>query len=76
VRRFEAGLLDFMRTRHSDMLTSIKSTGGLPEGDALAKAVTDFKASFEPSDAEAGGAGSPVGESVGPETTPETLETE
>ena len=75
VRRFEAELLDYMRTRHSDMLTTVKSSGSLPEGDAVAKAIADFKASFETSDTVAAGGG-PVGESVGPETTPETLETE
>jgi F-type H+-transporting ATPase subunit alpha len=76
VRRFEAELLDYMRTRHSDMLTTIKSSGSLPGGDALEKALAEFKASFEPSEDAAPGGGGRVGESIGPETTPETLETE
>jgi F-type H+-transporting ATPase subunit alpha len=76
VRRFEAELLDHMRTRRSDLLTAIKNTGALPEGDDLAKSVAEFKSGFEASDDAAAGAGSSVGESVGPETTPETLETE
>jgi F-type H+-transporting ATPase subunit alpha len=76
VRRFEAELLDHMRTRRSDLLTTIKNTGALPEGDDLAKSVAEFKGGFEASEDGAPGAGSPVGDSVGPETTPETLETE
>ena len=31
VRRFERELLDYIRTRHADILSSIKSTGAMPE---------------------------------------------
>ena len=34
VRRFEPELLDWMRTRHADLLAEIRDTGALPEGDA------------------------------------------
>jgi F-type H+-transporting ATPase subunit alpha len=53
VRRFETELLEYMRTRHSDILDHIRSTGGLPEGDALADAVKGFKEIFEPTEAVA-----------------------
>ncbi|HEY5170620.1 MAG TPA: F0F1 ATP synthase subunit alpha, partial [Acidimicrobiia bacterium] len=48
VRRFEAELLDFVRTRHADLMNTIRNSGALPEGDALAGAVTDFKSQFQP----------------------------
>jgi F-type H+/Na+-transporting ATPase subunit alpha len=46
VRRFESDLLDDFRTRHVDLLETIKSTGQLPEGDRLETAINDFKARF------------------------------
>ncbi len=46
VRRFEADLLEDFRTRHVDILDTIKSTGQLPEGDKLEVAIADFKARF------------------------------
>ncbi len=49
VRRFEAELLDFMRSQRSDVMGSIDSTGALDEA-ALEAAVDAFKASFQPSD--------------------------
>ncbi len=47
VERAETELLDFMRTRHGDMLDKIRETGSLPEGDALVSAISDFKDIFE-----------------------------
>ncbi|GIU86829.1 MAG: hypothetical protein KatS3mg009_1344 [Acidimicrobiia bacterium] len=79
VRRFEAELLDFMRTRHGDLLMTIRDTGALPEGDALARAVADFKASFRPTEAGARAAADPAASdaaAVGPEQSAETLRTE
>jgi F-type H+-transporting ATPase subunit alpha len=49
VRRFEQDLLDYMGTRHADLVDHIRTTGTLPEGDALEKAVRGFKTMFEPS---------------------------
>ena len=46
VRRFESDLLEDFRTRHVDLLDTIKSTGQLPEGDKLEVAIDDFKARF------------------------------
>jgi F-type H+-transporting ATPase subunit alpha len=48
VKRFELELLDFIRTRHTDLLNTIRNSGAMPEGDTLATAVTDFKGQFVP----------------------------
>ena len=48
VGRFEAELLDYMRTRKADLMATIREKGALPDGDALADAVTAFKADFRP----------------------------
>jgi F-type H+/Na+-transporting ATPase subunit alpha len=53
VRRFEAELLEYMRTRHADLLEGIRSTGKLPEGDALEEAVKGFAAQFQADDPDA-----------------------
>jgi F-type H+-transporting ATPase subunit alpha len=45
VKRFETELLDYTRTRHRDVLDSIRSTGDLP--DQLEDIVTAFKEQFE-----------------------------
>jgi F-type H+-transporting ATPase subunit alpha len=49
VQRFEAELLDYMRTRKGDLMQKIRDTGALPEGDALAESVTAFKQGFQAS---------------------------
>jgi F-type H+/Na+-transporting ATPase subunit alpha len=51
VKRFEADLLDYLRGRHRDLLETIRTTGALPDGDALTAAVAAFKDEFSPSDA-------------------------
>ncbi len=77
VRRFEAELLDFMRTRKGEIMNTIRTTGALPEGDAIPNAVKEFKAIFQPTDTGAPGAGLPSdAQAVGAATSPETLETE
>ncbi|HEX9992194.1 MAG TPA: F0F1 ATP synthase subunit alpha [Acidimicrobiales bacterium] len=47
VRRFEAELLEWCRTRHADVLDTIRTTGALPEGDALRDAVAGFARQFQ-----------------------------
>ena len=42
MRRYESELLEYMRTRHTDIMMTIRDNGALPEGDALATAVQDF----------------------------------
>src|SRR5262245_31883452 len=77
VRRYESELLEYMRTRHTDIVMTIQDKGALPEGDALANAVREFKTSFAPTGAEqAAPASTPAGEAPGEAVTPETLVTE
>ncbi len=52
VARFERELVDFVRTRHGDLLNGIRSTGGLPDDDDLTAAVTAMKESFAGEDGE------------------------
>jgi F-type H+-transporting ATPase subunit alpha len=47
VGRFERELLEAFRTRHADMLQTIRDSGGLPDEAALKVAVDDFKAAFQ-----------------------------
>ena len=49
VRRFESDLLDYVRSRHADLLAHIRTTGELPEGEALEAVVKTFKEEFAPS---------------------------
>jgi F-type H+-transporting ATPase subunit alpha len=46
VSRFERELVDFVRTRHGDLLRGIRESGALPDGDALGVAVSAMKESF------------------------------
>ncbi len=45
IREFEAGLLEFMRTRYSGLLSQVADTGDMPT-DELAAAIADYKASM------------------------------
>ncbi len=47
IEDFEAGLIDFVRTRHPELLEQIASTGELPEEEALVAAITGFKETYE-----------------------------
>ena len=49
VKRFEIELLEYIRTRHSNILDTIRTSGALPDGDTLAESVQTFKEIFEPS---------------------------
>ena len=46
VRPFEDHLLEAFRTQHRDILDDIRTTGKLPDGDRLGKAIDGVKASF------------------------------
>ncbi len=46
ISRFERELVDFVRTRHGDLLRGIRESGALPDGDALEVAVSAMKESF------------------------------
>jgi F-type H+-transporting ATPase subunit alpha len=47
VRRYESELLDWFRTRYSDILDGIKSSGNIPDADALEGAMKEFAAQFK-----------------------------
>ncbi|MEP6626063.1 MAG: F0F1 ATP synthase subunit alpha, partial [Acidimicrobiia bacterium] len=46
VKAFETELLDTFRTRHADLMGTIRDTGAMPDETAMRQAVDDFKASF------------------------------
>ena len=46
VRRFEAEMHEWFQTRYAELLGNIRTTGQLPEGDALKDAADAFKAHF------------------------------
>jgi len=50
VKRFERELRDYVRSRHSNVLETIRDTGKMPEGDDLVEAITSFKETFETSE--------------------------
>jgi F-type H+-transporting ATPase subunit alpha len=47
IRRFERGLLDYIRTRHAALLEHIRATGELGDEEALLGAIGAFKETFE-----------------------------
>ncbi len=77
VRRFETELLDFMRTRYSELMNKIRTSGELPAAEVTA-AITSFKTTFRTSEETAAALQSDTtaADAVGPATSPETLETE
>ncbi len=52
IKRFEDGLREFFRGRHPGILSEIKDTGKMPEGDAVSSAIGEFKETFEGSGSE------------------------
>ncbi len=52
IRRLERELRDYFRTRHGEVLASIRSSGNLPEGDDLDGGIKAFKEGFETSKTE------------------------
>ncbi|HEV2368555.1 MAG TPA: F0F1 ATP synthase subunit alpha, partial [Acidimicrobiales bacterium] len=51
VRRFEAELLDFLRTRKADLLEQVRTTKAMPGDDQVDAALNEFKQMFQPSEA-------------------------
>src|SRR5579863_9122273 len=47
VRRYEAELLDFMRSTHPEVLEHVRSTGALPDESQLNSAMQKFKDAFD-----------------------------
>jgi F-type H+-transporting ATPase subunit alpha len=56
VRRFETELLEYMRTRHADLLEQVRTTGALPSEDVLEGPITAFKELFGSRDGSGPGA--------------------
>ena len=46
IRGFEERLLEWFRARHGGLLSEIRQTGSLPEGDDMRRAIEDFKVEF------------------------------
>jgi F-type H+-transporting ATPase subunit alpha len=53
VRRYETGLLEWFRTRHSDILEAIRTTGVIPDEEALKAAIQAFTDQFQATVTEA-----------------------
>ena len=52
VKRFELELREYFRIRHGDLLSDIRESGKIPEGDELVDGITAFKETFETSEVE------------------------
>ncbi len=48
VLRYQDELFDYMDASHKDLEDTITTTGNLPEGDSLEKAIAEFDATFQP----------------------------
>jgi F-type H+-transporting ATPase subunit alpha len=53
VRRFEADLIDWFRTRHGEILEAIKATGTIPDTAAFEAGIKSFTEIFVPTEAAA-----------------------
>ena len=53
VQRFEAELLDFLRTRHGDVLEGIRTSGAMGDEDRLKDLLQSFADDFAPSSTSA-----------------------
>ena len=53
VRRFETGLLEWFRTRHSDLLDGVKKSGNIGDVDTLEAALKAYSAQFVTAEAGA-----------------------
>ena len=76
VKRFETELIDFMKTRRSDVIDAINTSGAMPDG--VSDAIGAFKSQFQRTGVAAGEAAQPTpgGDGAAAETTRETLVTE
>ncbi len=52
IKRYEDGLREHFRGRHPGILSEVRDTGKLPESDAVASAINEFKETFEGSKVE------------------------
>ncbi|MBK5288759.1 MAG: F0F1 ATP synthase subunit alpha [Acidimicrobiia bacterium] len=85
VKAFETQLLDTFRTRHADLMGTIRDSGAMPDDAVMRQAVDDFKASFVAKQGDAAAAAAAVAaadvtdtdaEAPGDAASPKTLDTE
>ena len=77
VSRFETELLDYMRTRKADLMATIRDTGALPDGVAAGTWRTSPRVpAHRDGRRQRPNVTATDATPVGPETSPETLETE
>ena len=86
VKAFETDLLDTFRTRHADLMGTIRDSGAMPDAAVMRQAVDDFKASFvaKQGDADAAAAAAVAAadvtdtdaEALGAAASAKTLDTE
>ncbi|MDQ3569858.1 MAG: F0F1 ATP synthase subunit alpha [Actinomycetota bacterium] len=50
VRRFERELIEYVRTRHGNLLDQIRDKGDMPGGDTLKEAIKGFQEQFQPTE--------------------------
>ena len=50
VKRFEQEFVEYMRTRHGNVMDKIREGGEIADEDALEKAMKDFYDQFQPSE--------------------------
>jgi len=50
VRRYERELIEYVRTRHGNLLDQIRDKGDLPGDDSLKEAIKGFADQFQPSE--------------------------
>ncbi len=67
VGRFEGELIEFVRSRHADLLDTIRDTSKLPPEESVADAINEFKRIFSPQGPERPGGGAGTGGSDGSE---------
>ncbi len=47
VQRYEREVREYFQANHADLLATIRTTGSLPEGDALDRALRSFTDAFD-----------------------------
>jgi proton translocating ATP synthase, F1 alpha subunit len=83
VKAFETDLLDTFRTRHADLMGTIRDTGAMPDDAVMRQAVDDFKAAFLAKQGDATADAAPAAdvadtdaEALGDAASAKTLDTE
>ncbi|MFZ0665788.1 MAG: F0F1 ATP synthase subunit alpha [Acidimicrobiales bacterium] len=75
VQRYESELRAWFRANKGDLLATIRDTGKLPEGDAMADGVSTFTKQFDTGSDSGSDTGSDSGSDSGSDTAPRMAET-